>query len=203
VTLSLVPALGAGVLAGLGVALPFGAVSVLILQQGITGGWRPAAAAGTGVAIVDGSYAAVAVAAGTAITAVLDGRERYVQVVGAVVLAAVAVRGLARLARTPSAPPEAVPRARVLRRFVALTAINPMTAVYFVVLTAGLGSTVRGAGAAAAFVLGAFTASWAWQLTLARAAATAGPRLPPWLRVATGVAGYLLVAGYALRLALG
>lgn len=195
-------ALGAGALAGLGVALPLGAIGVLIVQEGITGGWRPASAAATGVALVDGAYAAVAVAAGAAVTTALAGVERAVQLVGAVVLLAVAVRGLLSL-RTPPTVGEAVPQARVLRRFVALTAINPMTAVYFVVLTAGLGSVVADAGSAAAFALGVLLASLAWQLTLAGIASVAGARLPPWLRVATSLAGYLLVLGYAGRLALG
>jgi arginine exporter protein ArgO len=195
-------ALGAGALAGLGVALPLGAIGVLIVQEGITGGWRPAAAAGTGVALVDGAYAAVAVAAGTAVTRELDGRERAVQLVGAAVLVAVAVRGLARL-RQPPEPGPPVPHARVLRRFVALTAVNPTTAVYFVVLTAGLGHVISGASAGTAFAVGVLLASCAWQLTLAGAAALAGARLPRGLRLATSVAGYVLVAGYGVRLALG
>jgi arginine exporter protein ArgO len=195
-------ALGAGTLAGLGVALPLGAIGVLIVQEGITGGWRPAFAAGTGVALVDGAYAALAVVAGAAVTGVLTGRERVVQLVGAVVLVAVAVRGLLALRR----PPEAggpVPHSRVLRRFVGLTAINPTTAIYFVVLTTGLGQVVSGVAAGTAFAVGVLLASCAWQLTLAGAAALAGSRLPPGLRVATSVAGYLLVAGYGVRLALG
>ena len=195
-------ALGAGAVAGLGVALPLGAIGVLIVQEGIAGGWRPAAAAGTGVALVDGAYAAVAAAAGTAVTRALEGRERAVQIVGAVVLVAVAVRGLSRLRRAPE-PAAPVPHARVLRRFVALTAVNPMTAVYFVVLTAGLGHIVAGRAASAAFAVGVLLASCAWQLTLAGASALAGARLPAGLRVATSVAGYLLVLGYAVRLAVG
>src|SRR3954469_5919167 len=92
-------AFGAGALAGLGVALPLGAIGVLLVREGITGGWRPAFAAGTGVALVDGAYAAGAVALGTAVTGVLAGRERAVQLVGAVVLVAVAVHGLLALRR--------------------------------------------------------------------------------------------------------
>ncbi len=195
-------ALGAGALAGLGVALPLGAIGVLIVQEGITRGWRPAMAAGTGVALVDGAYAAVAVAAGAAVTGVIGGRERVIQLVGAVVLVAVAVRGLARLRRPPDPGPP-VPHTRVLRRFVGLTAINPTTAVYFVVLTTGLGHVVSGAAAGAAFAIGVLVASCAWQLTLAGAAALAGARLPRGLRVATSVAGYVLVAGYGVLLALG
>jgi threonine/homoserine/homoserine lactone efflux protein len=202
VTTDVTTAFGAGALAGLGVALPLGAIGVLIVQEGISGGWRPAAAAGLGVGLVDGAYATVAVAAGAAVTRALVGRERAVQLLGAVVLVAVAARGLARL-RHPQDPGPPVPHTRVLRRFVALTAVNPMTAVYFVVLTAGLGSVVSGPAASTAFALGVLLASCAWQLTLAGAAALAGARLPRRLRLATSLAGYLLVAGYAVRLALG
>ncbi|HVN11377.1 MAG TPA: LysE family transporter [Kineosporiaceae bacterium] len=201
-TTDVVTALGAGALAGLGVALPLGAIGVLIIQEGITGGWRPAAAAGLGVGLVDGAYAAVAVAAGAAVTRALAGSERAVQLVGAIVLATVAARGIARL-RRPQEPGVPVPRGRVLRRFVALTAVNPMTAVYFVVLTAGLGRVVSGPTAGIAFAAGVLIASCVWQLTLAGAAALAGARLPRRLRLATGVAGYLLVAAYAVRLAVG
>lgn len=197
-----VDALGAGALAGLGVALPLGAVGVLIVQEGIVGGWRPASAAATGVALVDGGYAVVAVVAGAAVTSALAGLERTVQLVGAVVLLAVAARGLLAL-RTPPERRAPVPQARVLRRFVALTAVNPMTAVYFVVLTAGLGDVVSDSASRAAFAAGVLIASLAWQLTLAGAASLAGTRLPPWLRVATSLAGHLLVVGYAVRLALG
>jgi threonine/homoserine/homoserine lactone efflux protein len=197
-----VDALGAGALAGLGIALPFGAVSVLLVQEGITGGWRRGSAAAIGIGLVDGAYAAVAVVAGAAVTAALAGLERTVQLVGAAVLLAVAVRGLLAL-RTPPERGRPVPQARILRRFVALTAVNPLTAVYFVVLAAGLGEVVRDPASRAAFAAGALLTSLAWQLSLAGAASLAGARLPPWLRVATSLAGHLLVVGYAVRLALG
>jgi arginine exporter protein ArgO len=193
----------AGALAGIGVALPLGAIGVLIVHEGLQRGWRPAAAAATGVALVDLAYAAVAVAAGTAVTAALDGRTAVVRLVGAVVLVAVALRGLWGLRRPAAAAPAQVPGHHVLLRFVALTAVNPLTAVYFVVLTAGLGDAVTGAAAGTRFALGVFLASWAWQLVLATAGALAGARLPGWARTATGVVGYLVVLGYAVRLALG
>ena len=117
-------------------------------------------------------------------------------------LVAVAVRGLLTL-RRPAQPGAALPHSRVLRRFVGLTAINPTTAVYFVVLTTGLGHVVSGAAAGTAFVAGVLLASCAWQLTLGgrrRAGRVAAPR---GLRAATSLAGYVLVAGYGVRLALG
>jgi threonine/homoserine/homoserine lactone efflux protein len=49
------PALLAGALAGLGVALPLGAIGVLLLHEGLANGWRPAAA--VAVAAGDGDLA--------------------------------------------------------------------------------------------------------------------------------------------------
>jgi len=191
-----------GAVAGIGVALPLGAIGVLIVSEGLRRGWRPAAAAATGVALVDLAYAAVAVAAGTAVTAALDGRTSTVRLVGAAVLVAVALRGLWGLRRPAGDAPAEVPSRHVLLRFVGLTAVNPLTAVYFVVLTAGLGDAVTGWSAGSRFAGGVFLASWAWQLVLATGGALAGARLPAWARTATGVAGYLVVLGYAVRLAL-
>jgi hypothetical protein len=54
-----------------------------------------------------------------------------------------------------------------------------------------------------AFVAGVLLASLAWQVTLGAVAGVAGARLPAWSRLATGVAGHLLVLGYAARLAVG
>jgi arginine exporter protein ArgO len=208
----------AGVLAGLAVAVPLGAISVLILQEGLSRGWRHASAAATGVALVDLAYAGVATAAGTAVTRALANHTRAIQLVGAVVLLAVAAHGLLglRTAGDPALAPGEIPATppgsggvggprpgAVLRRFVALTAINPLTAVYFVVLTAGLGSTVAGARAGAAFVAGVFGGSWAWQLALAATGSTAAARLPARARTVTGAVGYLMVIGYAVILAVG
>lgn len=237
-------ALVAGLGAGYGIAMPLGAISVLIVHEGVARGWRSATAAASGTAMVDLGYVCLALAAGAAVTQRLHGWTRTVQLVGAVVLVAVVVRGLLALRRTalplgPSAPvggasadgtagagardhegsggvvsTGAAPDGPVLtadrpaplptlRRFVALTAINPLTAVYFVVLTAGLGGTVHGVAAAMAFAVGVFVASWSWALMLAVVGTFAGARLPEWARTATSLAGYLVVLGYAVKLAVG
>ena len=95
--------------------MPLGAVGVLLLRTGMAHGWRPAGAGALGVATVDLGYAAVAVGAGAAVTAALDGHERPVRLVGALVLAAIAVRGLLR--RTPADAPTPQPsRPRARRR---------------------------------------------------------------------------------------
>jgi arginine exporter protein ArgO len=84
----------AGLLAGWGVAIPLGAIGVMIVDLGMRGGFRPAAAAAAGVATADLLYAAVAAAAGAAVAGALAPHEHALRLVAAAVLAAVALAGL-------------------------------------------------------------------------------------------------------------
>jgi arginine exporter protein ArgO len=198
----LLPALAAGLLAGLGVALPLGAVGVLLLQEGMLRGRRSALLAATGVATVDFVYAAAAVLAGGLITAALAGNEREVRLTSALVLTGLALTGLLRTHRSradTSPPPSRAGGA--FWRFLALTALNPLTAVYFTVLAAGLGERVRSPLAATAFVLGVFAASLAWQAVLAVTGAALGARLPAGARTWTSAVGYGVVLALAIALA--
>lgn len=240
----------AGVAAGLAVAVPLGAVAVLLISEGMARGWRAGIAGAFGVASVDLVYAAVATAGGAAVAAALSGRETAVRLVAATVLAAMAVRGLlaARASRSalaeasPEAAPEAAPGAALSPaagsgtghragssiasssiasssiagstrhavrsagaywRFVAVTAVNPLTALYFVALAAGLGDRLSGAGATIAFVLGVGVGSLTWQLALAAMGAGAGTAIGPRGRRWTAIGGNLIVLVLALTVAIG
>ncbi len=216
----------AGVAAGLGIALPLGAIGVLIVREGVERGVRVAGVAALAVACVDLSYAVVAVVLGTRVAQALAGAERLVQIVGAGALAIVVVVGVRDLLRTARAAPPEPPEPpepteppkdartstvgttrgiyrRTFLRFLSLTAINPMTAVYFVALTAGLSQRLAGPGAGAAFAIGVFLGSLAWQETLAVGGATAGARMSDRIRLGVSLLGYAIVTGYAIKLALG
>lgn len=204
--------LAAGLAAGLGIALPLGAIGVLILREGVERGIRAAGVAALAVASVDFGYALLAVIIGERIADALSGVERVVQVVGALALTAVVVVGVRDLLRSVRAPqgngPSVVPELPVgylstFLRFVGLTAINPMTAVYFVALTAGLSQRLAGPGAGTAFAVGVFLGSLAWQMVLAIGGATAGSRMSERVRVGVSLTGYAIVAGYAVKLAFG
>lgn len=198
----LVEPLVSGLVAGWGVAIPLGAIGVLIVDAGMRGGFRPAAAAAAGVATADFLYAAVAAAAGAAVAAVLSPYERTVQLLAASVLVGVAVFGFLSLRRraADSAPPP--PRGLFLR-FVALTSVNPATVAYFAALIAGLPAVASApAGAKIVFVVAAGLASLSWQLVLAGAGATLHHRLPSSARLWTAVLGNMLVLALALRMAL-
>jgi threonine/homoserine/homoserine lactone efflux protein len=174
----------------------------MIVDLGLRAGFRPAAAAGAGVATADLLYAAVAALAGSAVARVLAPHERALQLGAAVVLALVAVLGLWALHRRPLAV--AAPNAgRPYLRFLALTSVNPTTVAYFAALIAGLPAVAAApAPAKAAFVVAAGVASLSWQVTLAGTAAALHRRLPAHARLYTALAGNALVLGLALRMAL-
>ena len=196
-------ALLSGLIAGWGVAVPLGAIGVLLVDLGMRAGFRRASAAAAAVATADLLYAAVAAAAGAAVASLLEPHEHAMKLVAAGVLAAVAVLSLlrARHGRTPRA---ALPPAhRLYGRFLALTAVNPTTVVYFVALIAGLPAVASApAPAKAAFVVAVGLASLSWQLTLAGSGAALHHRLPERARLYTALAGNALVLGLALRMAL-
>jgi arginine exporter protein ArgO len=129
--------------------------------------------------------------------------------VAAGVLGVVAAHGLVGGLRRRSgavAPVGSVPVTgrplRTLLRFVALTAVNPLTVVYFTVVAAGLTDRLADGGARVAFVLGIGLASAVWQLTLAGVGAVVGARVRPGVRSALVVTGYAVVALLAVALAL-
>ncbi|KJY22070.1 LysE family transporter [Streptomyces virginiae] len=211
------PAL-AGAAAGLGVAMPMGAMSVLLLQEAMRHR-RTAMAAATGIAVVDLGYAALATAVGPWVASHVSPVEAWVRLASAAVLLAIAAHGLAG-ARAKPVTGEADPGtaaaagpagaagtvtglrpARTFARYVALTAINPTTALYFAALTTAQGATLGSGPAGAAFLVGVGVASLLWQQSLVTLGSLAGARISATARVWTFRLGYGLVAAYALKIA--
>jgi len=196
-----------GALAGLGIAVPVGAIAVLIVDLAMRRGFAGAVPAALGAASADLTYATVAVLAGIAVASALEPHQRTIELASAGVLAAiVAYRtwkllrpvDLERPRRTAEGP------LRIYGSFLALTLVNPMTVTYFAALILGLGPDTLGSGAdKALFAAGAGIASASWQLLLAGTGAILHHRLSERARVATALFGSLLIAAFAVRLALG
>ena len=198
-------ALIAGLLAGLAVAMQVGAVSLLLVEAAVVAGPRAGVAAGMGVATVDFGYAAVAAAAGSVAGRALASYDGEIRVVGAIVLAAIALYGLVDLARErgPSPSPATgggAPRA-LYARFLTMTAANPLTIASFAAVAAAL--TLNGPAPAVAFALGAGAASAGWHLMLTLAAGHAGRWITPPIRRGLAIGGRLVVLAIAAHLALG
>jgi threonine/homoserine/homoserine lactone efflux protein len=196
----------AGALAGWAIAIPVGAIAVLIVEIGIRRGFRVAAAASAGAASADGLYAALAAVGGTAVAAFLEPVEQPLRVVAIGLLLAVGLRGLLLVTlgtrRVPGNADLPVQVAGTYVRFLGLTLLNPQTVIYFAALILALPELGRGPAERTAFVAGAFLASLSWQLALAAVSALAHHRLPPRFQVAISILGNVLICGFALLLAL-
>jgi threonine/homoserine/homoserine lactone efflux protein len=193
-----------GLAAGYGIAIPVGAVAILIVNTALGSGFRLGFMAGAGAATADLIYAAVAVLAGSGLANALAPMALPVRIIGGAALMALAFWGLWQGRRAPAARPADDPPGRagpVYLRFVGLTLLNPLTIVYFAAYILGRQPAVQAAWApAAAFVLGAGLASLSWQTLLAALGGFARRSITPRFRTAAIAAGNLIVLALGLRI---
>jgi threonine/homoserine/homoserine lactone efflux protein len=194
-----------GMVAGYGIAIPVGAIAILIIEAGLRRGFHAGFAAGAGAAAADFLYAGLAAAAGTTLAAALAPLAPWLRLASALVLFALGSRGLWRIpcaAQSQEAQPT-IDRShwRTFGQFLGLTLLNPLTVAYF-------GALILGMDSKAAitlldrllFVVGAGLASLSWQTLLAGLGALAHRRLPPRVQVLISVIGNAVVLGLGARI---
>jgi threonine/homoserine/homoserine lactone efflux protein len=197
-----------GVLAGYGIAIPVGAIAILIVDVGLKHGFRPAFFAGAGAATADLLYAGLAVIGGSALAGAIGAINDELRVVSALVLIVIALVGLRRAGRQVATVerdphPTRNELAVTYGRFLGLTVINPTTVVYFAAVIIGLGvAEDMSAPLALLFVVGAFLASLSWQTLLAVIGSSAGQRLSSRARTVAVVFGNLLILAFAVLILL-
>ena len=202
-------ALLAGLALGIVIAMQVGPVSLLVVETSVVAGRRAGVAAGMGVATADLTFAAAAAITGGAAGAALAGRAHEIRLLGAAVLTAIAVSGLAGMLRAGRRAEGAVDARAVegggsvrthYARFLAITMANPLTIVSFGAAAGAL--SLDGAPAVAGFVAGVGAASAAWHAALGTAAGHAGRRLTSRGRFVLSAGGRLAVLALAVHLAL-
>lgn len=201
-------ALIAGLLAGYGVAIPVGAIGVLIIGLSARTSLRVGLGAALGVAAADMIYALVAVLGGAAIAALIRPVATPLRVIAALVLLAMA----ARIAMTawrhmrdptrPVATPRMMSAPRAFAVLLGLTMLNPTTVIYFAALVLGhqARNATSGALAATVFVIAVFVASASWQLLLVAGGSALGRTLSGDRgRLITALVSSALIAFLAIR----
>lgn len=161
---------------GLAVAAPLGPIGALCVSRTLERGFRAGMAGGLGTALADAVYAALAALGFAVFAAALAKVDPMLRLGGGAFMLWLGWRSLAR-------PP--VPRAAAAAGGVATTAAatflltlaNPMTALTFAALFAGMGLAAA-PGAEAAVVAGVFLGSLLWWAILAGGVALARARLP-------------------------
>ena len=191
-----------GVVAGYGIAIPVGAIALLIIQVGIKCGFRCGFMAGAGAATADLLYAVLAVLGGAALAQVINSAGNMFQLLSGIVLVVIALVGLRKATRRVEHVEVALPNrselVKTYARFLGLTVINPTTIIYFAAVVVGLGlaSDLTATGGVM-FAVGAFLASLSWQTLLASVGAIAGKGMSPRVQQIAMVGGNLLILGLA------
>lgn len=189
-----------GVIAGLAIATPPGAVTGLIIRTGLRRGFRAALAAGWGTATIDGIYCSIAVLAGAALLPLLGAVDGPLRAITGAVLIGLGIYGIARSRN--ERPSEAAVGARDLVatyvRFIGITMINPATLAYFAAVAFGFSGTVL--GDARGFIAGVFAASLGWHAVLALMSGSLHGRLGPRARAILTVVANGVVVALGLRI---
>jgi threonine/homoserine/homoserine lactone efflux protein len=197
-----------GLIAGYGIAIPLGAISVLIVSRSIDDGFRSGFSAGAGTATVDALCAALVVFAGLLVSSLLAPISTPLAVVGGILLILMGVYGMWKAWRAREGEPlqsvqDKKSAWRTYFQFIGLTIVNPFTAIYFLALIMG-GSTgwIHSTADCAMFVVGVTFASLSWQTLLAAAGATARKRLSMKMKRVTVVVGNAIVVLLGINLLL-
>lgn len=196
-----------GMLAGYGIAVPVGAIAILIIEVALQRGFGLGFTAGAAAASVDFLYAAIAVIAGVALATALAPYATILRALSALVLLGLGFLGLWRIwnhRQDDVADPQTVDSSsyfRIYGQFFGLTLLNPLTIVYFAALILGRDPEATLSTAdRIAFVIGAGLASLSWQTLLAGTGATARRYLSPRFQYFASLFGNLVVFALGLRI---
>lgn len=197
-----------GLVAGYGVAMPVGAIAVLVMGLAARTSLRVGAAAALGVAAADGLYAGIAVIGGAALAGVIAPLAGPLRWIAAVVLLGLAVHTAVAAVRNHGNPARSLRSGglstptRAFAGLLGLTLLNPMTIVYFGALVLGRQAADRVTPPAqVVFVVAVFLASASWQLLLAGGGSLVGRLVAgPRGRLLTALASSLLIVVLAVRL---
>jgi threonine/homoserine/homoserine lactone efflux protein len=197
-----------GALAGFGIAMPVGAVTVMIVTLSAQTSLRTGLAGAMGTATADGLYALIAALTGAALAGLLQPVAQPMRWTAAVVLLALAAKGLADAVRRSldAGSVQRVEEKRPLNvylQFLGLTVLNPLTIVYFSTLVLALRNDDWPAMGGLLFVVAAFAASASWQVLIAVGGALVGRVLTSDRgRLGTALIGNGVIIFLAVRLML-
>jgi arginine exporter protein ArgO len=197
-----------GIIAGYGIAIPVGPISILIIELGLHRGFRVALSAGAGAASADLMYATIAALAGTFLVSILAPFASIVRVGSAFGLIAIGAwllyHGRNRSDRTNGPHLRATNCPQTYAMVLGLTLLNPVTVTYFTTLILGMrADSSQSSANAILFVSGAFLASLSWQSLLASISGIAHKRLSAKIQTATFTIGNLVIMALGVAILLG
>jgi len=183
---------------GFAIAASPGPIFFLCLRRSLLRGWLIGLVSGLGVATADAAYAAVAVFGIAALSTILLGGERWLELFGGAALILLGIRSVLEQPRIGEASTAATGRGLLwaYASTLGLTITNPATIISFAALAAALGAGLAGGfGRPAVVVLGVALGSASWWCLLALLAAMLRTRVTPDVARAIGIVSGLAIEG--------
>jgi threonine/homoserine/homoserine lactone efflux protein len=192
-----------GLIIGFSIAAPVGPIGVLCIRRTLAFGPVSGLLSGLGAASADAVYGAMAAFGLTFVSAMLVNQQEWLKLVGGLFLCYL---GVATLLAPPSSPDTAGEQnlAGDYASTFFLTLTNPATILSFAAIFAGLGlgSQQRDYLSAGLMVLGVFSGSALWWLTLSSLVGLFRKKLTgPGLRWVNRISG-LIIAGFGAAILL-
>jgi threonine/homoserine/homoserine lactone efflux protein len=151
---------------GFTVAAAVGPISLLTIRRTLAHGRLYGLASGLGVALADGTYAAIAAFGLTAITSVLVGGRTILGVVGGAVIVFLGLRTMISRPSEAATDADRPGLSTATASIYGLTITNPMTILSFAALFGALGVSGPGVGEAVLLTVGVFLGSGLWWVLL-------------------------------------
>ena len=189
---------------GLAIAMPVGPIALICIQQALTRGFGAGLAAGLGVALADATYGAIAAFGLTAITNVLVNMQTPLRAAGLAAMIWLAWRIWRDADVPKHIAPGARAGLATTAQLFVLTIANPMTILTFLALFVGAGVGMgESYEYSMALTLGVFSGSLGWWIVVAGLTGILRNRINDQSVRWVNRASALMVAGLAIWIAYG
>lgn len=146
---------------GVAVAAPVGPMSMLCIQRTLGHGRGAGLLVGAGIALADGTYAAVAAFGVAALAAALLSMEAWLKIVGAMVLIVLGARAIVRKMPIATGPTDGESGWKLFATAYGLTLTNPPTILFFAGVFASI-AELSASGHSMLFAAGVVAGSMLW-----------------------------------------
>jgi threonine/homoserine/homoserine lactone efflux protein len=187
-----------GLAIGFSIAAPVGPIGVLCIRRTLAEGRTAGLASGLGAATADAVYGCVAGFGLTLISNTLISQQMWLRLVGGVFLCYLGLRTLLAKPAEQATSTGANSHIGAYASTFFLTLSNPMTIISFAAIFAGLGGASGDYVSAVVLVLGVFSGSALWWLTLSTGVSLFRTKFTPHgLRWVNRISG-LVITGFGL-----
>ena len=189
-----------GVLIGISMAAPLGPLALLTIKRSLTNGHLSGLATALGVSIADGIYALLAALGLSAISSVLITQEKYLDLLGGIVLVLIGWKAYTSKPPTQITTLKSSGLVMTFLQTLLLTLANPLTIATFMAAFTAVGFEGEQHEHALAICFGVTCGSALWFIALSIVTAQLRTKVTPTVLLAIQKISGIVIAGFGILL---